>query len=262
MTTYLSPQHLEISGYVSLDRLEREAENEEENESWRGRRGGYRPRRPSVWPLPRRRRRRRTYVRNLIWGADACPCVYNNGRATDAAADSEPQDAPADEPQDEIVARTSDELYEMLDEVQRAFQAQVKWTHPIALANAGQLPSAPGVYMVLKGGKPLYVGQSNNVRQRWLGRLQTLTQLAVDTSAYRIKMGTINPTGTEKRGATNASLRRDVEAGLITTTPGLTNRSSFVPFKVKAGGVQLAQQGPRGGTRQRSGSVGKIFREW
>ncbi|QJR35695.1 hypothetical protein [Gemmatimonas groenlandica] len=256
MTTILTPQHLAATGLAP----------QHEDEFGRARRGRFRPVRP-----PRPKRRRRTYVQNIIWGDNACPCVYGGGDsarrdAPDGAYDDAPPPTPdgaEEHPQDEIVARTSDELYEMLEEVQRTFHAQVAWSQPIPLANASQLPSTPGVYMVLRAGRPLYVGQSSNVQRRWLGRLETLTQLAIDPSPYKVRVGTINKTGTETRSAGSASVRRDVEAALITTSPvKLTNRSSIKPFTVGKKGATLTQVGPRGGMRTRQGVVGKSFREW
>lgn len=125
-------------------------------------------------------------------------------------------------------------------------------------------PSAgSGVYVVYRGGVPIYVGESGNVAGRWTDRLRLLHELDLpaNLSAYEVYVGRIKPEAglvilDEKgpaRGARRDELvRNDVESLLIrmlnthlkASGKRLRNEQSIAEVRASPRGISLTHTNP------------------
>jgi hypothetical protein len=92
-----------------------------------------------------------------------------------------------------------------------------------------------GVYILEKNGNPIYVGETHIFGERWGERFNTLREMAVSTSPYRVRIGIIKPE-LDERLSTNSGRRGRIESVLIrelrNKNINLTNVRKIRPFRV------------------------------
>jgi hypothetical protein len=92
---------------------------------------------------------------------------------------------------------------------------QVNWSAAVPLSRVYTLkPPASAVYVLLKNGKPVYVGETASWGTRWRARLDTLSEFGVSPSPYTVAVGSITWKGPGSAPAADL-LRNDTEAILI-----------------------------------------------
>ena len=92
------------------------------------------------------------------------------------------------------------------EQITRTYRARLNWSPAIPL-RAVQKVSGGGIYVVEKGGLPIYVGQADGFARRWVVRLEVLRQLAVDPSPYTLRIARITAADSPVTGEPGARLR-------------------------------------------------------
>jgi len=147
-------------------------------------------------------------------------------------------------------------------EVKDEVQAVVSWDSKVyrIRTRKGDHPigkvGKPGIYLVERDRKPLYVGivhkKGSSIGQRWKCRIDTFRQLKVPSVTerkYTIRVGMIKGKGTWHRRI-RKDLYESVERVLIRYLKkvrgyGLSNTKSVLPFVVASRGISIENQGTR-----------------
>jgi len=97
----------------------------------------------------------------------------------------------------------------------RGAQATVDWAPAVDVSRVLVVrPAAASVYVLMRDGVPIYVGESGSWRVRWSGRLEALNAFGIGTAPYTVAVGTIAWTGPAPVPPADL-LRNDVEHILI-----------------------------------------------
>lgn len=100
-----------------------------------------------------------------------------------------------------IVGPDTDEvLHETCRGVRSAEESEAAWAGEVSFAQAINDPKAngPGIYTLYKGGRRIYVGQSQNLKRRLQQHLWCLTHMDVEPGHYRVKLTPMTGAGPEK----------------------------------------------------------------
>lgn len=131
------------------------------------------------------------------------------------------------------VREASPELMEEISRRRPYVRATISWSPSKPLAS---LRGGTGVYIVERGGKPIYVGiTADDFARRWSTRMLTLRQLGIDAGIFGIRLGDVK---WNDPGDTRTVLQKlmDVEHALIRniTRQGhtLNNTTSILKFFV------------------------------
>jgi len=97
----------------------------------------------------------------------------------------------------------------------RGAQATVAWSAAVPVEKALALkPAAAAVYVLMRDGVPIYVGESGSWAVRWRGRFQALSEFGVPLAPYTVAVGNVSWTGPAPAPPPDL-LRNDVESILI-----------------------------------------------
>lgn len=136
------------------------------------------------------------------------------------------------------------------EEAERTFRITLTWQARRSLASfIRSPPSGGGLYVIERGGRPLYVGEASSYTSRFRkGYLQTLNAFAVSFSGYNVRSARLSGSATSAR-------RKDAEHAVVRAithhygargaASPLRNRSSFRAFRVTGSGFTLINLGKK-----------------
>jgi hypothetical protein len=147
----------------------------------------------------------------------------------------------------------------------RGARVQVAWSGPHTLAELKAMDPDDDLYLITRlvptqqGPRPwpLYVGETSNVSTRWKERFKVLREFAVDTSPYRVWLGSITVQPSQRPLGVGSNLvRADVEHVLIRhlnkmlqpSGAALANLTSYLPFIAAPLGVDVQSAAQPGST--------------
>ncbi len=143
------------------------------------------------------------------------------------------------------LSRSPSQIQEIEEERTVALtKTMLSWTgpHPIGRDSSGF--SGGGIYVVTRNGKPIYVGQTVNFRQRFNIHFSSLYQMGCDVRQHKIYLGKIS---LANGSPVTARVRKNVESVIIRTylknSVRLQNRTSIKEFKTGSGGLFIFNKG-------------------
>ena len=147
----------------------------------------------------------------------------------------------------------------------RGARVQVAWRGPYTLPQLEAMNVNAELYVIARMAQaqqgpvpwPLYVGETSAFSARWAPRFKVLREFAVDTSPYRVWLGSITLQNSQRPLNVAPDLvRADVEHVLIRHLnrllqpygTSLTNRTSHLPFIAAPLGVDVQSAAQQGST--------------
>lgn len=120
----------------------------------------------------------------------------------------------------------------------------VSWTGPHPIGRELGRTSGGGIYVVIRNGKPIYVGQTGSFSQRFTKHFSSLHQMGCDVRQQKIYLGKIS---LANGSPVTESVRKNVESVIIRTylkkAVRLQNRTSIKAFKTSSGGLFIYNKG-------------------
>jgi len=156
---------------------------------------------------------------------------------------------PADEP---VADEPSDAPQEETRVGRGALDANLEWQR-VALDRypVRGLPATGGVYIVVRGNLPIYVGETASFAQRWNGRMLGLYQLGLVPALANsgvppviVYLGTLTPNTPSARAIAEHLVIRLLDEASIAPAKGLRNQQSTRKFRV-LGRIELRNVLPK-----------------